>query len=178
MHAASYQNRQAEQIENLHTGDCPDIRMEGQLASPVSTDQSSPTTDLRFKSPPPPANIASRRNKHLPAQLNPTALRSIYGPKTGLDKALRTEAPSPMRRIASASGMMPGRIQKAIMACSSPRSPIYLERTKDALMRSLHDTRSPTLQSLNTAMSPVTPGDGSVCSQRREGGHNLLQRIR
>ncbi len=115
--------------------------------------------DLRFKSPPPPTNIASRRNRGVPAQLNPTALRSYsYGPKTGIDMTKRHEA-SPMRRISSATGSLPGRIRKPSLG-ATPRSPLYLERTKDALMRSLQGTtRSPVMGSINMTLSPVTPSD-------------------
>jgi len=130
-------------------------------SSSVRHSPSSPP-DMRFKSPPPPANLASRRNRGIPAQLNPTALRSYsYGPKTGIDMGRRPEAPSPMRRIASATGTMPGRIHKPSVG-SAPRSPLYLERTKEALIRSLQaqgSTRSPVLGSINNALSPVTPSD-------------------
>ncbi|KAI6564702.1 hypothetical protein MCOR04_009064 [Pyricularia oryzae] len=133
--------------------------------SPNSMPMSPPTpSDLRFKSPPPPANLASRRNKGVPAQLNATALRSYsYGPKTGLDLSKRADCPSPIRRIASATGPMPGRIQKSLTlgtGSSAPRSPMYLERTKDALIRSFSNTRSPVpLQPINTSLSPMTPGE-------------------
>ena len=120
------------------------------------------SADLRFKSPPPPANIATRRNKGVPAQLNSSALRSYsYGPKTGIDLSKRPEAPSPMRRVASATGFLPSRIQKSAFG-AAPRSPLYLERTKEAIVRSLHDVRPPMLASLNTALAPVTTGDGSL----------------
>jgi len=118
--------------------------------------------DLRFKSPPPPSNIASRRNKGVPAQLNSNALRSYsYGPKTGVEMCKRADAPSPMRRVASATGFLPSRIQKSSFG-AAPRSPMYLERTKDALVRSLQGARSPMLASLNTALSPVANSDCSL----------------
>jgi len=122
-------------------------------ASPASG-----AADLRFKSPPPPANLASRRNKGVPAQLNPTALRSYsYGPKTGIERSQRLDIPSPMRRIASATGTsMPGRIHKPTIGGSAPRSPLHLDR----IMRSLQSTGSPLLGSINTALSPATLNDG------------------
>ena len=121
----------------------------------------SESGDLRFKSPPPPSNIASRRNKGVPAQLNSTALCSYsYGPKTGIDMSKRGETPCSMRRVASATGFLPSRIQKASLG--APRSPLYVERTKDALARSLQDARSPVLGSLNTALSPVARSDCSL----------------
>ncbi|KLU84096.1 hypothetical protein MAPG_03141 [Magnaporthiopsis poae ATCC 64411] len=144
-----------------------------QNSSPNSTLFSPPTPDdLRFKSPPPPSNIASRRNKGVPAQLNATALRAYsYGPKTGLDLSKRSDAASPgMRRISSATGpTMPGRVQKSLSCASlggssgAPRSPLTRERTKDALMRSLTSTvaatRSPILGGsiVGNVMSPMTP---------------------
>lgn len=143
------------------------------ISSPNSAVMSPPTPDdLRFKSPPPPSNIASRRNKGVPAQLNATALRAYsYGPKTGLDMSKRSDAVSPgIRRIASATGpTMPGRIQKSLSCASiggssgAPRSPLTRERTKDALMRSLQSTvaavRSPVLGGsiAGNIMSPMTP---------------------
>jgi hypothetical protein len=131
-------------------------------SSAVPTPSDSP--DMRFKSPPPPANLASRRNKGVPAQLSTTALRSYsYGPKTGLDMS-RADTASPMRRVASATGPLPSRIHKPSVG-SAPRSPLYLERTKDALMRSLHGARSPVLGSLNTALSPVTSSECSMPGQ-------------
>lgn len=122
---------------------------------------SSPTVpeDLRFKSPPPPANLASRRNRGIPGQLTPTALRTFsFGPKTGIEMPKRTDTASPMRRIASATGTM-HRIQKAAFS-AAPRSPLFIERTREALMRSMQGSRSPILHSLNTALSPVTSHDG------------------
>lgn len=124
--------------------------------------QSSPdSTDMRFKSPPPPSNIASRRNRGIPAQLSTTALRSYsYGPKTGMDMVRRSDAASPMRRIVSATGTMPCRIQKPSLNIQAPRSPMYYERTKEALMRSLQQSaRSPVMASMPTTLSPVTPSD-------------------
>lgn len=76
--------------------------------------QNTPSPDDSFKSPPPPANIASRRNlSHRPATLQAVALKTrSHGPKT-LDGSIH--------RIASLSGSGPGRIQKS---SAGPRSPM------------------------------------------------------
>lgn len=129
----------------------PDISVKLEHLSPSSISQTSPIeSDLRFKSPPPPADIATRRKLAKPAQLNPNAFRSYsYGPKTGIDMPRRSDAASPMRRIASATGTMPPRIQKLTLG-SAPRSPMFTERNKEAF-----------LQSLQGALSPVTPNDST-----------------
>ncbi|OAA61266.1 homeobox transcription factor [Niveomyces insectorum RCEF 264] len=115
----------------------PTCESHERLSSPNSVQ--SPTlgiADLRFKSPPPPANIATRRNKGIPAMLNATALRGHpFGPKTGVDVGKRSDGAAAMRRIASATGLMPKRIQKTSLP-SAPRSPLYFERNKEALMQS------------------------------------------
>lgn len=111
-----------------------------QMSSPTSSAHSplSAVSDLRFKSPPPPANIATRRNKGAPAMLNPTSLRTNpYSPKTGVDLGKRVDAPGPIRRISSANGLI-NRIQKPAGA-SAPRSPLYFERNKEALIHSLQN---------------------------------------
>lgn len=129
----------------------PDISVKLEHLSPSSVSQTSPVSaDLRFKSPPPPADIATRRKLAKPAQLNPSAFRSYsYGPRTGIDMPRRSEAASPMRRIASATGSMPPRIQKLTLG-SAPRSPMFTERNKEAF-----------LQSLQGALSPVTPNEAT-----------------
>lgn len=117
--------------------------------SPTSMTQPSPTStvDLRFKSPPSPRlDIATRRNLRRPAQLNPTAFRSCSGPKTGVDMPKRGEATSPMRRIVSATGSMPGRVQKPTLGL--PRSPMFSDRKQEALLQSIQGT-----------MSPMTPSE-------------------
>ncbi|EFX01593.1 homeobox transcription factor [Grosmannia clavigera kw1407] len=131
-----------------------------QLSSPISSHSpSSAASDLRFKSPPPPANIANRRNKGAPAMLNPTALRNgPYGPKTGIEMGKRIDAPTPIRRISSANGLI-NRIQKPAMA-PVPRSPLYFERNKDVLMQSLQTAAAgpaSLVRSTSSNISPVTP---------------------
>lgn len=137
-----------------------------QMSSPISSQSpSSVASDLRFKSPPPPSNIATRRNKGAPAMLSPTALRNgPYGPKTGIDLGKRMDAPAQIRRISSASGLI-NRIQKPAMA-PVPRSPLYFERNKDVLMHSLQTATAAAVggpaslvRSASSNISPVTPQD-------------------
>ncbi|KAK0730479.1 hypothetical protein B0H67DRAFT_474435 [Lasiosphaeris hirsuta] len=129
--------------------------------SPCSIPDSPPTLlDMRFKSPPPPADIASRRNMRRPAPLGIPSIRNGshgLGPKTGIDAPRRSETASPMRRISSATGGLPGRIQKSFASTAGPRSPFTIERNKEALLQSLQNSHSPIMASLNGAMSPLTP---------------------
>ncbi|KAH7026568.1 uncharacterized protein B0I36DRAFT_160100 [Microdochium trichocladiopsis] len=99
-----------------------------------------------FKSPPPPANLASRRKIPRPVALQTASLKSrALGPgttpKTVLDGSRRLDPSSPataMRRIVSATGNMPGRIQKST---ATPRSPMFFGRNSEALLQ--YHTRSP-----------------------------------
>ncbi|KAI0869222.1 hypothetical protein GGS24DRAFT_172015 [Hypoxylon argillaceum] len=105
------------------------------------TSQGMPTPTDSFKSPPPPANIASRRNLTRPAALQAASLRSrsFNIPKTALDGPKRIDIPSPIlsiRRISSATGMGAGRIQKCT---AGPRSPFF--GRPEALLQ--YHTRSP-----------------------------------
>ncbi|TGJ80490.1 hypothetical protein E0Z10_g8276 [Xylaria hypoxylon] len=112
----------------------------GDQASHIAP-QGMPTPTDSFKSPPPPANIASRRNIPRPAALQAASLRSrSYNiPKTALDGPKRMDMSSPVssiRRISSATGMGAGRIQK----CSAgPRSPFF--GRAEAILQ--YHTRSP-----------------------------------
>ncbi|CAK7228910.1 hypothetical protein SBRCBS47491_007069 [Sporothrix bragantina] len=138
--------------------------------SPQSASGHSPVSaisDLRFKSPPPPANIATRRNKGVPAMLNSTALRSqAFGPKTGIDMGSKRAdgGPAPViRRIASATGLMSNRIQKPSVP-TAPRSPLYYERNKEALLQTLQTATAsanggPLVRSLSNNTSPVSPNE-------------------
>ena len=137
----------------------PDSQAKLEHLSPGSLVESpQPGPDMRFKSPPPPADIASRRNMRRPAPL--VGLGSLragaHGPKTGIELPRRADAASPMRRISSASSFGPARIQKSF-SNPGPRSPFAFDRTKDALYQSLHTTQSPVLNTLNSAFSPLTP---------------------
>ncbi|KAI1129545.1 hypothetical protein F5Y10DRAFT_150332 [Nemania abortiva] len=127
--------------------------------------QGMPTPTDSFKSPPPPANIASRRNIPRPAALQAAALRSrsFNIPKTALEGPKRMDNPSPilsLRRISSATGMGPGRIQK----CSAgPRSPFF--GRPEALLQ--YHTRSPVGSGTPTfpGAAPPTPMTPAVFDQ-------------
>lgn len=148
----------------------PTVRMsiEGAIhsesMSPSSGTGSSPVVaDLRLRSPPPPSDIAGRRNLRRPAPLGPLSLRTDCagnGPKTGIDVApRRMDNARTIRRISSATGSLTGRIQKSMTLNSGgPRSPFTLDRKKEALLQSIHSVQSPIMGSLNSAMSPMTNG--------------------
>ncbi|CAK7268079.1 hypothetical protein SEPCBS57363_002914 [Sporothrix epigloea] len=137
------------------------------LSKSSSGSPHSSVSDLRFKSPPPPANIASRRNKGAPAMLNATALRSqSFGPKTSVELGGKRADGAPtqaIRRIASATGLISNRVQKPGVP-AAPRSPLYYERTKEALLQSLHTATSaggggPPVRSLSHSGLPVSPNE-------------------
>ncbi|KAI1334792.1 hypothetical protein F5Y15DRAFT_280878 [Xylariaceae sp. FL0016] len=122
-----------------------------------------------FKSPPPPSNIASRRNIPRPAALQAASLRSrsynLGGPKTAIDGTKRGDPSSPassMRRIASASGSGPGRIQKSSIG---PRSPMYFARKPEAFLQ--YHARSPAgpATATYTGAAPPTPMTPAVLDQ-------------
>ncbi|KAK1776174.1 hypothetical protein QBC45DRAFT_333556 [Copromyces sp. CBS 386.78] len=148
----------------------PTVRMsiEGAInpetMSPSSGTGSSPVVaDLRLRSPPPPSDIASRRNLRRPAPLGPMSLRTDCtgnGPKTGIDVApRRMDNARTIRRISSATGSLTGRIQKSMTLNSGgPRSPFTIDRKKEALLQSIQNVQSPIMASLNSAMSPMTNG--------------------
>ncbi|KAI0427735.1 hypothetical protein F5Y09DRAFT_23195 [Xylaria sp. FL1042] len=127
--------------------------------------QGMPTPTDSFRSPPPPANIASRRNIPRPAALQAASLRSrsFNIPKTALDGPKRMDMSSPvssMRRISSASGMGAGRIQK----CSAgPRSPFF--GRAEALLQ--YHARSPVGSGAPTfpGAAPPTPMTPAVFDQ-------------
>jgi hypothetical protein len=132
-----------------------------------SISQGLPTPTDTFKSPPPPANIASRRNIPRPATLQVASNRSRSynlgcGPKTGMDGLRRPDPTSPataMRRIASAGGNMAGRIQKA-----GPRSPLFLSRNTEAYLQ--YHSRSPVaVLSATFSATPPTPMTPAVITQ-------------
>ncbi|OTA57717.1 hypothetical protein K449DRAFT_398337 [Hypoxylon sp. EC38] len=134
--------------------------------------QGIPTPTDSFKSPPPPANIASRRNIPRPAALQTASLRSRsynlgYGPRTTLDGSKRIDASSPasaMRRISSTAGSMTGRIQKS---SSGPRSPmVFNNRNAEALLH--YHARSPVGPATATfpGAAPPTPMTPAVIDQQ------------
>ncbi|KAI0406792.1 hypothetical protein F4802DRAFT_612944 [Xylaria palmicola] len=127
--------------------------------------QGMPTPTDSFRSPPPPANIASRRNIPRPAALQAASLRSrsFNIPKTALDGSKRMDMPSPVssiRRISSATGMGPGRIQKS---SAGPRSPFF--GRAEALLQ--YHTRSPVGSGTPTfpGAAPPTPMTPAVFDQ-------------
>jgi hypothetical protein len=134
-------------------------------------DSPSTVSELRFKSPPPPADIASRRKMRRPAPLlGLTSLRGGPGPKTGIEAPRRADTASPMRRISSATGSLCGRVQKTFMGSGGPRSPFAMDRNKEALLQSLQSTQAPIMASLNDAMSPMSSdGMGTNASDDKLG---------
>lgn len=146
------------------------------LSTPMSEGQTPtamahhgiPTPDS-FKSPPPPANIASRRNIPRPATLQTASLRSrSYGyggmPKTALDGPKRMDPSSPitsMRRIVSSAGNIPGRIQKSN---AGPRSPMVYNA--EALLA--YQSRSPMgpVAAAFSGAAPPTPMTPAVIDQQ------------
>ena len=155
------EHRGSESLSDQGQGPDGSVKAE-EAGSPYSMPESPPVaSDMRFKSPPPPADIAGRRNLRRPAPLGIMSLKNgSHGPapKTGIDAPRRSDTASPMRRISSATGSLPGRVQKTSFAGSSgPRSPFALDRNKEALLQTLQSTHSPIMASLNSAMSPMSP---------------------
>lgn len=141
------------------------IKSEG--FSPSSLSESPSTvSELRFKSPPPPADIAGRRKLRRPTPLGLTSLRGAAGPKTGIEAPRRIDTASPMRRLSSATPGLCGRVQKSFMGPGGPRSPFAMDRNKEALLQSLHGSQSPVMPCLSSAMSPMSPGTMSGQSMR------------
>ncbi|KAM7222269.1 pah3 homeobox protein encoded by the pah3 protein [Rhypophila decipiens] len=166
------ENRACQSMADQGTAD--DLIKVEEGASPYSMADSPPTGPselLRFKSPPPPADIAGRRNLRRPAPLGLGSLRNGpigTGPKTGIDAPRRSETASPLRRISSATGSLHGRVQKSFAASNGPRSPFALDRNKEAILQTLQTTtHSPIMASLNSAMSPLSP-DGTGAQALRE----------
>ncbi|KAI0479027.1 hypothetical protein GGR56DRAFT_357991 [Xylariaceae sp. FL0804] len=152
------------QASDLNTTETAEELLEAAVSSPNGSEMAMHTESLgmptptdSFKSPPPPANIASRRKIPRPAALQATSLRSRSyhlgcGPKTAMDGS-KSPVVS-MRRIASATGSGPGRIQKA---STGPRSPMYIGRTCEAVLQ--YRARSPagSVTASLTGAAPPTP---------------------
>ncbi|KAK3336019.1 hypothetical protein B0T19DRAFT_25885 [Cercophora scortea] len=136
-------------------------RVKSEDMSPCSMPESPrAASGLRLRSPPPPADLAGRRNMRRPAPLGLVSLRTSslgHGPKTGIDAPRRQDTVSPLRRISSATGSLCGRVQKSMMNSGGPRSPFALDRNKEALLQTLQNSHSPIMASLNSAMSPMSP---------------------
>ncbi|KAL2146681.1 hypothetical protein VTI28DRAFT_2831 [Corynascus sepedonium] len=120
---------------------------QSEVMSPASLAGSSPSTvpDLRFKSPPPPADIAGRRKSRRPAPLGLSSLRAGSGPKTGIEVPRRADTVSPMRRISSATGSLYGRVQKTFVGSGGPRSPFATDRNREVLLQSLQEAQAPAM---------------------------------
>ncbi|KAK4101677.1 hypothetical protein N658DRAFT_506857 [Parathielavia hyrcaniae] len=146
--------RHQESVESLAQSDV--------VSPPSMPDSPSTVWNLRFKSPPPPADIASRRKSRRPAPLGMLSLRGgPGGPKTGIEVPRRADTVSPMRRISSATGLY-SRVQKSFMASGGPRSPFAMDRNKEALLQSLHESQTPSMTCLNNAMSPTMGPEGAI----------------
>lgn len=104
--------------------------------SPDMIPQTSPSmdhTELNGNETSPNSSIASRRKIRPPQRLNQMALRSYpNGPKTGVEGVKRSDVYGTMRRAASATGPLSGKIFKSGPPVSplSPRSfdPGFLEQ--------------------------------------------------
>lgn len=117
--------------------------------------QNIPSPGNSFKSPPPPANIASRRNpSHRPATLQPDALKTrSHGPKT---------VDGNIHRIASTNGGGPGRIQKS---SAGPRSPLSNSK-QEAFYRQCQYQHSGPMTAHFPIASPPTPMTPAVITQQ------------
>ncbi|KAK6078160.1 homeobox domain-containing protein [Seiridium cupressi] len=153
-----YVKEEDESISSCHVGQA------------TTSPQGIPIPVNSFKSPPPPANIASRRNISRPAALTVATSRSRsynLGPKTGMDGMRRADPTSPataMRRIASAGGNMAGRIHKQ---CAGPRSPLFLNRNTEAFLQ--FHSRSP-VGVFSAAFSGATPPTPMTPAVMTRGG--------
>ena len=109
-----------------------------------------------FKSPPPPANIASRRNIPRPAALQAAPLRNYPNvPRTAMDGLRRldhSKQPLSLRRIHSSNG--PGRIQKS---SAGPRSPINMSKQEAWIHQYQHGGPMTAPFSMVAPPTPRTP---------------------
>jgi hypothetical protein len=151
--------------EQLVHDECRELSYE-ELSPGSLQSTSAVSPDPQLKSPPAVVDLASRRNMPRPAALGTNALRSASyshsGPKTGIDMPRRSEATSPMRRIASATGLsLPGRITKSVS--STPRSPLYFERKQEAFFQL---ARTPGNPAQLNAIAPPTPSTPVIGNQQ------------
>lgn len=158
MHSTALQTSSGMFFSPVSNGDSCDMSDSpfDTISSPDSRGMPTPTDS--FRSPPPPANIASRRNIPRPAALQAASLRSrpYNVPKTAMDGSKRMDMPSPVasiRRISSVTGLSAGRIQKP---SAGPRSPFF--GRAEALMQQYHN-RSPVGSGTPTfsGAAPPTP---------------------
>ncbi|KAM0322874.1 hypothetical protein ACHAQA_009215 [Verticillium albo-atrum] len=127
---------------------------------------------LHFKSP--PVDIASRRNTKRPAQLGTGCMRSFSynqaGMKTGMELPRRSEIPSPMRRVASATGSLPRGIQKPVSA--TPRSPMYFDRNQESLLLQMA-ARTPVAPVPHCSAAPPTPNTPVIVDTQAMREHTV-----
>lgn len=138
--------------------------------TPVSGHPGMSATADSFRSPPPPANIASRRNIPRPATIQTGTMRSRSynlggGPKTAVDGSRRVDSSSPVasiRRIVSTAGMH-ARIQKST---ATQRSPMVFNRNPEALLH--YHARSPVgaVAATFPGAAPPTPNTPAVLEQQ------------
>ncbi|RYP80110.1 hypothetical protein DL769_002596 [Monosporascus sp. CRB-8-3] len=128
--------------------------------------QNTPSPSDSFKSPPPPANIASRRKTSRPAALKvpslggrPSNLGS--GSKTAMDGSRRMDScqPANIRRIVSTSGNGAGRIQKSN---AGPQSPMHFSKSPEALLHFQAAACSPSGSMTTPFAAPPTPNTPAV----------------
>lgn len=139
------------------------------ILSNLTIPESHGDSAFSFKSPPPPANIASRRNMTKPAALQAASLRCRPfslpgGPKSSLEGSRRTDASSPashIHRIASSTGNMGGRIQKQ---GAGARSPMFLNRNTENYLQ--YHSRSPVGTLASASAFPPTPLTPAIYGQQ------------
>lgn len=137
----------------LDNNGLPAITYQSHVLMPVpqANDMGSEDSDMRFKSPPPPTDLAGRRSKPRPAALGSMSLREHIG--MGPRSVSSNDVPkrmnysplgSPMRRIQSNGGglnVIGGRIQKVVQSQRSPLAktfaPNYDAFLQDYTTRSL-----------------------------------------
>ncbi|RYP53456.1 hypothetical protein DL768_001601 [Monosporascus sp. mg162] len=128
--------------------------------------QNTPSPSDSFKSPPPPANIASRRKTSRPAALHVPSQKSRpsnlgSGSKTVMDGSRRMDSchPANIRRIVSTSGNGAGRIQKSN---TGPQSPMYFSKSPEALLHFQAAACSPSRSVTTPFAAPPTPNTPAV----------------
>jgi hypothetical protein len=144
-------------------------------------------TESRLKSPPPPTNIAARRNKPKLSSLGTPAIRdrSSTGPKTTNNsdstKRMHGSPSSAMRRVSSVNGslnVLAGRIQKPA-GYLPQRSPLQrhfsISDTVAFLEKNAHNINQPTVSWLNKPLDPPTPSSprDNQFSQKVQGAVKL-----
>jgi hypothetical protein len=145
-----------------------------QAFSPAEVDagsQSPPDPlESRFKSPPPPADIAARRAKRRPAAIGTSAIRdkSSTGPKTtSIPRPLGSPSIHAMRRVSSVNGslnVIAGRVQKpgSYLPQRSPLQRHFSEGGMSFLEQNAQNIQHPPMPMLsaswlNKPFAPPTP---------------------